>query len=284
MSLISLNIKQQIVDNLNNILNIQDSTWNNLDTEIKLKIIHNLCNTLNKQSDILNTKITIPLKNLRPKKIIQFCGINKQSNSIIYDNYRKKIVNINKDFRNNYNSSNKNYCFANLSKNKYDLLLNNFNYDIYTFLNSNINSINSKLFYSNLIGENNKKVISTGYELNFDNTSIQNNNNISEIYDTKISDENKSDDNKSAENISADNKSSENKSSENKSADNKSCKIDNLNKKYYNLKIKQINYKDKFLNIEFNNNTIFEMELYLTSEKITNNIPAKYKINLINIF
>ena len=279
MSLISLNIKQQIVDNLNNILNIQDSTWNNLDTEIKLKIIHNLCNTLNKQSDILNTKITIPLKNLRPKKIIQFCGINKQSNSIIYDNYRKKIVNINKDFRNNYNSSNKNYCFANLSKNKYDLLLNNFNYDIYTFLNSNINSINSKLFYSNLIGENNKKVISTGYELNFDNTSIQNNNNISEIYDTKISDENKSDDNKSAENISADNKSSENKS-----ADNKSCKIDNLNKKYYNLKIKQINYKDKFLNIEFNNNTIFEMELYLTSEKITNNIPAKYKINLINIF
>lgn len=232
MSLISLNIKQQIIDNLNNILNIQDSTWTNLDTEIKLKVIHNLCNNLNKQSDISNTKITIPLKNLRPKKIIQYCGISKQTNSIIYDDYRKKLININKDFRNNYNSSNKNYCFANLSKNKYDLLLSNFNYNIYTFLNFNINNINSKLFYSNLIGENYKKVIYTHNQLNIDNILGTN----------------------------------------------------NINREYLNLKIKQINYKDKFLNIEFNNNIIFELELYLTSEKITNNIPAKYKINLINIF
>jgi hypothetical protein len=232
MSLISLNIKQKIVDNLNNILNIQDSTWTNLDTEIKLKVIHNLCNTLNKQTDISNTKINIPLKNLRPKKIVQYCGINKQSNSIIYDDYRKKLININKDFRNNYNSTNKNYCFANLSKNKYDVLLNNFNYNIYTFLKSNINNINSNLFYSNLIGENYKKVISTNNQLD--------NNNI--------------------------------------------LRLNNYNKEYSNLKIKEINYKDKFLNIEFNNNIIFELELYLTSEKITNNIPAKYKINLINIF
>lgn len=249
MSLISLNIKQQIIDNLNNILNIQDSTWTNLDTEIKLKVIHNLCNNLSKQSDISNTKITIPLKNLRPKKIVQYCGINKQANSIIYDDYRKKLININKDFRINYNSSNKNYCFANLSKNKYDSLLNNFNYSIYTFLNSNINNINSKLFYYNLIGENYKKVIYTHNQLNIDNMFGVNN--------TKIFTENK---------LFAENKSH------------------NLDREYSNLKIKQINYKDKFLNIEFNNNIIFELELYLTSEKITNNIPAKYKINLINIF
>ena len=258
MSLISLNIKQQIVDNLKNILNIQDSAWTNLDTEIKLKVIHNLCNSFNKQLDISNTKITIPLKNLRPKKIIQYCGINKQTNSIIYNDYRKKLLNINKDFRNNYNSSNKNYCYANLSKNKYDSLLNNFNYSIYTFLNTNIANINSKLFYSNLIGENFKKVISTGYESNFNNISnfdnIPKQNNKSEVNKSKIS----------CENISS------------------NLNIFNIDKS--NIKIKQINYKDKFLNIEFNNNIIFELELYLTSEKITNNIPAKYKINLINIF
>jgi hypothetical protein len=253
MSLISLNIKQKIVDNLNNILNIQDSTWTNLETEIKLKVIHNLCNTLNKQIDILNTKIIIPLKNLRPKKLIQYCGINKQSNSIIYDDYRKKLIIINKEFRNNYNSSNKNYCFANLSKNKYNLLLNNFNYNIYLFLNSNINNINFKLFYSNLIGENYKKVISTNnHEFNINTLSTYNN--IPKLNHF----------NKSFE-INSDN-------------------INFLNREQLNLKIKQINYKDKFLNIEFNNNIIFELELYLTSEKITNNIPAKYKINLINIF
>jgi hypothetical protein len=223
MSLISLNIKEQIIINLVNILNLQDSTWTNLNTDIKLKIIHNLCNSLGKYSDITditdflnstNSKLSIPLKNLRPKKIIQFCGINKQSNTIIFNDYKKKLIQINKDFRNNYNSSNKNYCFGNLSKSSYNDILNNFNYNIYIFLTSNINIINSELFYSNLIGTNHKKVI------------CSNN----------------------------------------------------------NLKIKQINYKDKFLNIEFNNNIIFQLELYLTSEKISNNIPAKYKINLINIF
>lgn len=233
MSLISLNIKQQIIDNLNNILNLQDSSWTNLDTNIKLKVIHNLCNTLSKQTDISTSKINIPLKNLRPKKIIQLCGINKKSNSIIYDGYRKKLIEINKDFRNNYNSLSKNYCFANLSKNKYDELLNNFNYNIYMFLNSNIKNVNCKLFYSNLIGDNHNKVICS--------------NNLLCSNDIK-------------------------------------CSNIKLQSELNNLKITQINYKEKFLNIEFNNNIIFELELYLTSEKITNNIPAKYKINLINIF
>ena len=48
MSLISLNIKQKIIDSLSNIINLQDESWTNLNTEIKLKIIHNLCNSLNK--------------------------------------------------------------------------------------------------------------------------------------------------------------------------------------------------------------------------------------------
>jgi hypothetical protein len=246
MSLISLNIKQQIIENLNGILNLQDESWTNLNTEIKLKVIHNLCNNLNKQTDISTTKITIPLKNLRPKKIIQFCGINKKTNSIIYDDYRKKLIEINKDFRINYNSSNKNYCFANLSKSKYDGLLNNFNYNIYMFLTINVKSINHKLFYHNLIGNNYDKVICTN------NSSYSENISCSNIkLQTKL---------------------------QTKSHTELQTELSN------NLKIRQINCNEKFLNIEFNNGVMFQLELYLTSEKITNNIPAKYKINLINIF
>jgi len=250
MSLISSNIKEKILTNLNDIINFQDNTWNNLDTEIKFKIIHNLCNLLKKNSNfitqpnittitqpITQTNITtiaqtipstnIPLKNLRPKKLIQFCGINKQMNSEIYDEFRKNIINVNRDFRTNYNSNNKNYCFANLSKNKYECLLNNYNYNIYCFLLKNINIINYKYFYSNLLGENQQIIFCEHKKINNSPNKIFSNN----------------------------------------------C-----------FKIKQINYKDKFLNIEFNNNISLQMELYLTSEKITNNIPAKYKINLINIF
>lgn len=233
MSLISTDVKEQIINNLNNILNIQDSSWNNLDPDIKIKIIHNLCSLLKKNTtdllkknttDLLNddhnNTINIPLKNLRPKKLIQFCGMNKQSNTIVFDEFRKNIINVNKEFRNNYNSSNNNYCFGNLSKNKYENLLNSYNYNIYVFLVSNINIINSKNLYNNLIGENQHKIIPNNLSNNFQD----------------------------------------------------------------GLKIKQINYKDKFLNIEFKNSIQIQLELYLTSEKITNNIPAKYKINLINIF
>lgn len=243
MSLISIQVKQQIIDNLTSILNIKDSSWYDLDKEIKFKVIHNLCNNLkkniinsgspndssninstninsskqtDKQVNITNNQLSIPLKNLRPKKIIQFCGMNKQINTNIYEVYRKKFILINNEFRQNYNKSTKNYCFSNLTKNKYDELLNNFNNNFYLFLLDNINNINPKLLYLSIIGENYKKVI-------------------------------------------------------------------NLNQSN-SLKIQEIKYKDKFLYIEFNNNIIFELELYLTSEKITNNIPAKYKINLINIF
>ena len=38
------------------------------------------------------------------------------------------------------------------------------------------------------------------------------------------------------------------------------------------------------IGIEFDNNIVIKFELYLTSEKITSNIPAKYKIYLTNIF
>jgi hypothetical protein len=96
------------------------------------------------------------------------------------------------------------------------LIINNYNINIYNFLNTNIDIIDSKQLFNNLIIGNHQKII-------------------------------------------------------------------NLNEKD-NIKINKITFLDKYINIEFNNSIIIELELYLTSVKITSNIPAKYKIFLKNIF
>ncbi len=237
MTLISSNLKENIIYKINNIINIEDPDWSNLEFDLKIKIIHNFCNYIknnnnqfqnssiknyieNKQLLQLNTSINIPLKNYRPKKIIEMAGINKQTNSILFEEFRKLFINFNKEFRSKYNSQNKNFCFGNLSKKNYDELIHNYNYNVCMFLNKNISSINPTFLYNNLISGNQHKLLITN--------------------------------------------------------------SDSLNSK--NLKINNINYKNNFFNIEFNNNVSIQLELYLTSVKITSNIPAKYKIYIKNIF
>jgi hypothetical protein len=87
--LISSNIKEKILNYIIDILKIDDPFWSSLDIEIKLKIIHNFCNIIKLNSEninynvkhlVNNTNIKIPLKNQRPKKIIELSGINKQNN------------------------------------------------------------------------------------------------------------------------------------------------------------------------------------------------------------
>ena len=267
MTLISLNTKSNILTKLNDIVNIEEPEWCDLEIDLKFKIVHNLCNFLKnemihysfkpilqieqteqiKQIDqinqtkllngvnqqfllekeicinkkiphidkILNNSLSIPLKNQRPKKIIEFCGINKQFNIEIFDEFRKNMININREFRKVYNSKNKIYSIANLGNLKYKSILNNYNLHMFNFMNKYIEKIDSIKLYNNLISGNNQKTI-------------------------------------------------------------------NINK--HKLKINKISYIDEFLNIEFNNDISIKFELYFTSEKITSNIPAKYKISLINIF
>jgi hypothetical protein len=228
MTLISSNTKTNILTKLDDIVNIEDPEWSNLGIDLKLKIVHNLCNFLKNNINSNSTKqlfqsnnfeinsLNIPLKNQRPKKIIEFGGINKQSNTELFDEFKKNIIITNKEFRKTFNSKNKNYCFANLSNDKYQLIINNYNLGIYNFINKNIDKIDSNKLFNNLIGCNQQKIICSN---------------------------------------------------------NKS-----------NLKINKITHIDEFLNIEFNNDISIKLELYLTSEKITSNIPAKYKIFLTNIF
>jgi len=216
MTIISLNIKEKIIYNISEIINFEDQSWSNLNLDIKLKVIHHLCNQINKNNlENINNFISIPLKNIRPSKLIQICGISKSNNLDIYEEYRKSILNFTIYFRNNYNSKNKNYNYGNLSKKNYNEILNEYNYLIYNYLNKNINIINDSILFNNLVIGNQQKLLNP---------------------------------------------------------------INN------NIKINLLYYKDKYLYIEFNNNIKIEMELFLTSEKITRNIPVKYKINLINIF
>lgn len=228
MTLISSNTKTNILTKLDDIVNIEDPEWSNLGIDLKLKIVHNLCNFFKNNINSNSTKqiiqsnnfeinsLDIPLKNQRPKKIIEFGGINKQSNTELFDEFKKNIIITNKEFRKTFNSKNKNYSFANLSNDKYQLIINNYNLGIYNFINKNIDKIDSHKLFNNLIGGNQEKIISSNDKLN--------------------------------------------------------------------LKINKITHIDEFLNIEFNNDISIKLELYLTSEKITSNIPAKYKIFLTNIF
>jgi hypothetical protein len=253
MTLISSNIKYNIITKLNDIVNIEDPEWSNLGIDLKLKIVHNLCNfcksmnmsmnmnmSKNKNkskngnneinniiedkenlslidNNIIMCSMDIPLKNQRPKKIIELCGINKQINSELFNEFRKEQIHINREFRKTYNSKNNSYCFANLSDIKYKTLINNYNSNIYNFINKNSNIIDFTKLYQNLIMGNQQKIITD-------------------------------------------------------------------NKNLSNLKINKITHIDEFIYIEFNNNIQIKFELYFTSEKITSNIPAKYKIFLTNIF
>lgn len=222
MTVISHNLKDKIIHNIQNILCIQDPIWTNLNNNLKIKIIHHLCNHLNDNTDNKNltSLFKIPLKNLRPKKIIQFCEFNKQINTNIFNEFKNKILEYNFEFRKIYNKKNKHYNFNNISKNNYDEILNKYNFIIYDFFLKNINSINCYKLFFNLTEGNHQKI----------------------LYDFS------------------------------------------QEKSHYNdLKINKINYNSNIFNIEFNNNISIQFELYFTSEKITNNVPAKYKINLINI-
>jgi len=232
MTLLSSNIKTNILTKLDDIVNIEDPNWSSLGIELKLKIIHNLCNFLKKnidshidihlinqkyQENLISNSTNIPLKNQRAKKIIELGGINKQTNSELFNEFRKELVVMNKDFRKTFNAKNKQYCFGNLSDIKYQSILNNYNKNIFKFLNSNIDKIDTNKLYINLLGSNQQKIV-----------NLHDNKNI--------------------------------------------------------LKINKITHINEFLNIEFNNNVLIKLELFLTSEKITSNIPAKYKISLTNIF
>lgn len=182
-------IKKEILNKLNEIINIQDENWNKLEFQIKIKIIHHFCNFFcltpisamdgvnnsnNLNHNLFNSSnnITIPLKSTKPKKIIEFMGINKNNNSNLFSEFNKSILDYTFTFRNVYkvNESNrKYYTFNNLPKQNYYEILSSINHIVYNFISKNKKIISTTKFYNNLIGSNQKKlIIENNHPKNFD--------------------------------------------------------------------------------------------------------------------
>lgn len=165
-------IKKEILIKLNDILNIKDDNWNNLDPNIKIKIIHHFCNFLNLSNENLNLSnsvfknidnITIPLKSNKPKKIIEFSGINKNYNNNLFQEFNKTILDYTFEFRTKYKVNDKKnqiyYTFSNLPKNDYFFILSSINNIVYNFICKYKKFINVNKFYNNIIGSNHQKLI-----------------------------------------------------------------------------------------------------------------------------
>lgn len=215
MTLINNNVKKIILNSLENILNISDESWTKLEANIKLKIIHHYCNYFSKKiKDISWDSIHIPLKSLKPKKLIQLLGFNNNYNKTQFTDFNEQILKYTFEFREQHNQKNKNnYVLSSLAKDVYYSLLNKYTKIIYDFIDKNIKCIKPITVYNNLVLNNKDKLITNSVP-------------------------------------------------------------DNLN---INLNLNKIIFK-------FNNNIelIFELEFY--NDRITNNLPVKFNLKLINSF
>jgi len=214
-------LKEDIINKLKEIISIDQNNWNNLDLKLKVKLIHHYCNfiettttNLNNNKSPLNNDIKlIPLKSIKPKKLIQYSCFNKQYNKKLYNEYLNNIKEVTFNFRNLFTKNKVYHTFNSLPKELYNEILNSYNKTIYEFLNKNKNLIIINNLYNNLIGNNNEKIIS-----NIDNNSFE------------------------------------------------------------------IIERNNKIELIFNNNIHIILELFLTSNKITNNIPVKFNIKIINKF
>jgi hypothetical protein len=102
--------KEQIVKKINEIISLDDAEWNKLDLNIKLKYIHHFCSNIENDTDKSND---IPLKSLKPKKIIQYCGISNINNKHLYCEFNKLVLNYTNEFRNKYINVKKKQYFTN---------------------------------------------------------------------------------------------------------------------------------------------------------------------------
>ncbi len=189
-------IKKDIFFKLNEIINLQDENWNKLDSQIKIKIIHHFCsflgsvnvsstNDFNNNNSIitiinsnLSNNITIPLKSNKPKKLIEFMGINKNYNSNLFSEFNKSMLDYTFTFRNIYNvndSNRKYYTFNNLPKQNYYEILSSINNIVYIFISKYKKYISASRFYNNVIGSNQKKLITENNHPKDFNIQIENN-------------------------------------------------------------------------------------------------------------
>ena len=235
-------LKKNIINKLEEIISINQNCWNNLDVKLKIKLIHHYCNFINtsnfdktgiqridqiiadqatsgviiipEESMFINNDINkIPLKSIKPKKLVQYACFNKKYNKKLYNDYLNSIKEFTFNFRNLFIKNKVYYTFNNLPKELYNEILDSYTKIVCDFLNKNKNLILIENLYNNLLDNNSDKIIS---------------------------------------------------------------KLD--------FKTLEIIHKNNKLELIFNSNILIILELFLTSNKITNNIPVKFNVKIINKF
>jgi len=209
--MLDTNTDEFIKNKLTDIINYTGDEWIILDNNIKIKILHNYCNNYLKKR--IDCGIKIPLKSLKPKKIIQLCNFSKEYNKELYKSYLDSVLEYTFIFRDKYKNckDRKIFNYEHLSVIDRDNILCDLNKLVYEMLNNNKNNINTMLLYNNLLLNNKDKVCL-----------------INDKYDLKII------------------------------------------------------ISGKELKFVFNENNIVILNLILTGDRITNNIPVIYNISLLN--
>jgi len=149
-------ITESIIDyinvKLNEIIHYENNDWLNLTLNEKCKIIHHCTANLHKN----NKELEIPLKSLKPKKIILLCGFNKKT--LAYKKYWQTMLNYTRIFRETINTDIYKR-FQHLSNYEYNKILNDINTIIYEIIKNNMNEVKPIFFYNNLLGNNIDKII-----------------------------------------------------------------------------------------------------------------------------
>ena len=158
--ILSTNTINLVSSNIKNIINMDNDEWNKIDNILKIKIIHNLCNKI-KNDNLENNSLNLPLKSLKSKKLIQYCGFSKMNNFKLYDEFNKRILEYIFKFRSDYIDKKKRiyYTYNNLSNESYNNLIIGYNDIVYNFLLENKKFIKVGNLYNNLLGNNKEKII-----------------------------------------------------------------------------------------------------------------------------
>lgn len=211
---LSVETKKLIYDGLSSVMNLNACDWSILNNEIKIKILHNIIGFFLFNTFFVDSCLNIPIKSIKPKKLIMFCNFNKKNNTSILNIYNKSILDYTNDFRNNFiNIKNKiYYTFDNMPIDIYNKIIEGYIIIIFNTIYNNLKLIDIDYLYNNLLNNNINKVISNE-KLTL---SIIMNNNELILY--------------------------------------------------------------------FNNNITINLSLIINKNKITNNLPVFFKINLINKF
>ncbi len=212
MVILSMETKKLIYDGLGSIMNLDALDWNILNNDIKIKILHNFLGFFLFNTLFTNSSLNIPIKSLKPKKLIMYCNFNKKNNLTIFNTFNKNILNYTNNFRNDFIKNKIFYSFSSMPLDTFNKIIEDYNTIVYNTIIDNLNFINVDLLYNSLLNNNINKII-------------------------------------------------------------------NNNKLAFN-----ITKNKNELTINFNDNIVINLSLLINKNKITNNLPVFYKINLINKF